>query len=193
MSLFTNGSTSSINGIPYRARYKASFSGDRSELTTILCNLLSVVGVRCLDIDKSLHLNSIDSRYELATILPENLSLLAYWSVDSENLIEITFDLDSPIPVNGSIDHLFFEPAKKFLPTIYLVYNFLSKPTVTVSKSTHHEDILKNQKWLVDHHQEYSGRWVAIKNGELVADAISAKELLAQVDSTDNTLLTAVY
>lgn len=194
MSSLTNG----VNGndrVPYRVRYKAIFNGDRSQLETILLNLLAEINARHLDIDQLVQLNSIDNRYELAATLQgnPNLSLLTYWSIDSNSPIEITFDLDSPIPINSQIDDLFFEPAKRSLPTIRLVYNFLNKPQVTVRKSNHHRDIIKNQQWLTDHHQEYHGRWVAIRSGELVADATSAKELLDRVDSTENTLLTAVY
>jgi hypothetical protein len=121
------------------------------------------------------------------------LSLRIYSSRDIQDSIEVTFDVDSMVPIETSIDHLFFEPAKIFFPTIKSIYNFLGEPKVTVHKSDRHSAILENNQWLRDHRQEYSGQWVALKNGKLLASANSAKELLHQVNATEDTLLTAVY
>ncbi len=49
-----------------------------------------------------------------------------------------------------------------------------------------------NREWLKDHSKEYCGRWVAVRNGELLASASSLAELNNQVLDKENTLFTRV-
>jgi hypothetical protein len=191
MGSLRNGLGNGLTSIPYRARYKAFFHGSQAELQDTLSNIAKKINV--LEVEFFFHLT--EPYYESTVTLRADplLSLRIYWPADVQDAIEVTFDVDSMVPVETSIDHLFFEPAKIFLPTIKSIYNFLGEPKVTVHKSDRHSDILENNQWLRDHRQEYSGQWVALKNGKLLASANSAKELLHQVNATEDTLLTAVY
>lgn len=47
-----------------------------------------------------------------------------------------------------------------------------------------------NREWLKSHRSEYRGQWVAVRNGELLAAAVSLEELIGQVGDTANVLLT---
>lgn len=183
------------NQIPYRARYKAEFIGSQSELAVTLLECLEDLEAVLLDLNEPIRKNPIENRYELAAVLNEDLefSLIAYWSDSEQSLSEVTFDLDSPEPIELPIDDVFLNPAKAYFPDIQLVYNFLTRPKVTTKRSEHRVDIRKNHEWIKDHYQEYKGRWVALQDGELLADAGSAEELLQQVTPTENTLLTTVY
>lgn len=50
-----------------------------------------------------------------------------------------------------------------------------------------------NREWLNAHVGEYSGQWVAIRDGQLVATAGSLRELIDRVGDTSATLLTKAY
>ncbi len=49
-----------------------------------------------------------------------------------------------------------------------------------------------NHEWLRSHSTEYRGRWVALRNGELLAAGSAARELKAQLDTLEGVLLTRV-
>ena len=49
-----------------------------------------------------------------------------------------------------------------------------------------------NQAWLREHAQGYRGRWIALRAGQLVADAPTAKELKALLDDRTNLLVTRI-
>lgn len=194
--MFSESSSSyDSNLVPYRARYKANFVGSQDELPEVLLELLEELDAILIDEEDLIRFNPSTERYELAAVLNADLefSLLVYWSDANTTSIEVTFDLDSPSPIEISIDDVFLSPAQAYFPDIRQVYNFLTRPKVTTKKSEHRTDILKNQQWIKDHRQEYRGRWVALQDGELLADADSAKELLQKVAPTENTLLTAIY
>jgi hypothetical protein len=181
--------------IPYRARYKVSFEGSQSELKSILLSLLENLEANFIDDKEMIRRNPLENRYELEAVLNEDLefSLLVYWSDDSQSPIEVTFDLDSPAPIEIQIDDQFLNPAQTHFPNVRLVYNFLDRPKVTVHKSENPLNVFKNQQWIKTHRQEYKGRWVALREGELLADANSANELLQKVSASDKTLLTVIY
>jgi hypothetical protein len=181
--------------IPYRARYKVSFEGSQEELRKILLNLLENLDANFIDDKEIIRLNPLEDRHELEAVLSEDLefSLLVYWSNDTQRPIEVTFDLDSPAPIEIPIDDQFLNPAKIYFPNMRLIYNFLERPKVTVHKSENRLNILKNQQWIKTHRQEYKGRWVALRDGELLADTNSVDELLQQVSSPENTLLTVIF
>jgi len=48
-----------------------------------------------------------------------------------------------------------------------------------------------NQKWLREHAGEYTGKWVAVKDGQLLGAAASLRHLVDQLDNIDGVLLTA--
>jgi hypothetical protein len=52
--------------------------------------------------------------------------------------------------------------------------------------------MVKAGAWLKQHGEEYAGRWVALRDDELVAVAGSFKELHAQLDSLSDVLVTLV-
>jgi hypothetical protein len=47
-----------------------------------------------------------------------------------------------------------------------------------------------NREWLEAHGYEYSGRWVAVQDGELLDSSDSLEELVERIDSTEDVLLT---
>lgn len=181
--------------IPYRARYKVSFDGSSEELKNILLSLLEDLDANFIDDKEIIRLNPLEDRYELEAVLNEDLefSLLIYWSNDTQKPIEVTFDLDSPAPIEIQIDDKFLNPAKIHFPSMRVIYNFLDRPKVTVRKSENRLNVLKNQQWIKTHRQEYKGRWVALRDGELLADSNSVDELIKQVNSSKNTLLTVIF
>jgi hypothetical protein len=194
--MFTQQPTDYIDvQIPYRARYKVSFEGSSEELTNILLSLLEDLEANFVDDEEIIRLNPLEDRYELEAVLNEDLEflLLIYWSNNTQKPIEVTFDLDSPAPIEMPIDDQFLNPSKIYFPNMRLIYNFLDRPKVTVHKSENRLNVLKNQQWIKTHRQEYKGRWVALQDGELLADTNSVDELLQQVSSPENTLLTVIF
>ncbi|HIK10943.1 MAG TPA: hypothetical protein IGS52_11850 [Oscillatoriaceae cyanobacterium M33_DOE_052] len=71
----------------------------------------------------------------------------------------------------------------------------LAPPKVTSVNRGGHPEIRANREWLQKHRAEYRGRWVGIKNGDLLAVGNSHDEIIAQVGSVKNTgiLVTKVY
>jgi hypothetical protein len=198
MSLFTDVPENSRNELPYRARYKVLFDGSQADLKPILLELLSELNVQYIDSDEDdspFRWNPLEERWELSAILQEDLelSLSIYWSSADRSPIEVTFDLDSPTPIEIPIDGLFFIPAQSVFPTIRLVYNFLHKQKITATKTKEISDFPANRKWLKDHRLQYRGKWVALQEGHLLAEAPSANELIQKLDSIQHVLLTAVY
>jgi hypothetical protein len=194
--MFTQQPTDYIDvQIPYRARYKVSFEGSSEELKNTLLSLLEDLEANFIDNEEIIRLNPLEDRYELEAVLNEDLefSLLIYWSNDTQKTIEVTFDLDSPAPIEIPIDDQFLNPAKIYFPNMRLIYNFLERPKVTIHKSENRLNVLKNQQWIKTHRQEYKGRWVALRDGELLADTNSVDELLQQISSPENTLLTVIF
>jgi hypothetical protein len=194
--MFTQQPTDYIDvQIPYRARYKVSFEGSSEELKNTLLSLLEDLEANFIDNEEIIRLNPLEDRYELEAVLNEDLefSLLIYWSNDTPKTIEVTFDLDSPAPIEIPIDDQFLNPAKIYFPNMRLIYNFLERPKVTIHKSENRLNVLKNQQWIKTHRQEYKGRWVALRDGELLADTNSVDELLQQISSPENTLLTVIF
>jgi hypothetical protein len=198
MNLFTEVSENGRTELPYRARYKVLFDGSQSDLKPFLLELRSKLNVRHIDSDKDnspFRWNSIENRYELSTILQQylELSLSIYWSSADSSPIDVTFDLDSPTPIEIPIDGIFFTTAQTVFPTIRLVYNFLHKQKITVTNPRETSDFPANRKWLKEHRLQYQGKWVALQAGHLLAEAPSANELIQKLDSIQHVLLTAVY
>ncbi len=49
-----------------------------------------------------------------------------------------------------------------------------------------------NRDWLVQHAEEYHGKWVAVREGRLLATASTLRDLLKQVSDRNHTLFTKV-
>jgi len=184
-----------ISQIPYRVRYKASFEGSQSELETAILDCLEKLDATLIDVEEPIRHNPIENRYELAAILNKDLefSLLIYWANNGQIPISITFDLDSPVAIEIPVNDQFLNLAKPYFPTMKIVYSFLNRPKVIIRKSKNPQDTLKNHQWIKEHRQEYRGRWVSLKAGELLADGASSHELLQRVKPNETTLLTVVY
>ncbi|WP_017717412.1 hypothetical protein [Kamptonema formosum] len=73
--------------------------------------------------------------------------------------------------------------------------HILAPPKVTVVNRGGHPELRADREWLKQNRAEYRGRWVAIKNGQLLAVGNSHDEVLAQVGPIKNTgiLVTAIY
>ena len=71
----------------------------------------------------------------------------------------------------------------------------LAPPKVTVvpSNPDRRKMVAANQDWLRENRLKYLNRWVAVRNGDLLADAASLDELVAQIDDTKDTLITVLY
>ena len=46
-------------------------------------------------------------------------------------------------------------------------------------------DFSADRKWLAEHRAEYAGQWVAVKEGQLLAHSLNAKEVFAAVRDMD--------
>ncbi|MCL1470720.1 hypothetical protein [Argonema antarcticum] len=71
----------------------------------------------------------------------------------------------------------------------------LAPPKVTVSPSSpeRRQSILADREWMDKNRFKYIGRWVALRNGELLADAASLDELAAQVGDLKGIFFTVIY
>jgi hypothetical protein len=67
------------------------------------------------------------------------------------------------------------------------------KATVVPSNPERRKMVAANGDWLKENRIKYLNRWVAVRNGELLADAASLDELVAQIDDTKDTLITVLY
>ncbi len=63
----------------------------------------------------------------------------------------------------------------------------LAPPKVTVSNRPPDPSIKGNMAWLKEHWDEYRGKWVALRSGELLAVADSLDGLVEQVGEIKNT------
>jgi hypothetical protein len=59
-------------------------------------------------------------------------------------------------------------------------------------QAVHPLPVVKAGEWLKEHNAEYEGKWVALRDDELVAVAGSFRELRAQLDSLSGLLVTLV-
>jgi len=72
----------------------------------------------------------------------------------------------------------------------------LAPPKITSSVDRGgHPEIKANRDWLKHNRIEYRGRWVAIKNGELLTSGENLDEIVKQIGEIKNTgiLVTPVY
>lgn len=68
-------------------------------------------------------------------------------------------------------------------------------PRVVPSNPERRQSVLADREWIKQHRDEYKNRWIALKSGNLVADATTLDELLARVgeNNLSGVLLTAIY
>lgn len=69
----------------------------------------------------------------------------------------------------------------------------LAPPNVKVDQRPPHRDPEVNQDWVRNNRTQYRGQWVALSNGQLLAAASSADELVAQLSDPKSVFLTAIY
>ncbi|WP_289500391.1 hypothetical protein [Gloeocapsopsis sp. IPPAS B-1203] len=69
----------------------------------------------------------------------------------------------------------------------------LAPPKISIDKRPLHRDTQANQNWIKENRNEYKGQWVALRNGQLLSSASSAKELIEQLGDTKGIFLTAIY
>jgi hypothetical protein len=70
--------------------------------------------------------------------------------------------------------------------------HILAPPKTVHVKPNTTDTITANQRWLRQHYAEYKGRWVALRNGELVAAAKTARELRAALPDLNGLMVTIV-
>lgn len=67
-------------------------------------------------------------------------------------------------------------------PAIARLRNLIAAPMTRASQKRD-TDRASDFDWIRKHAQEYSGQWVALLNGQLLASAVSLRDLLGQVNS----------
>jgi hypothetical protein len=69
----------------------------------------------------------------------------------------------------------------------------LAGPTRAASMAAADTSNRNNREWLKTHAGEYTGQWVALRDGHLIGTADSLRELTEKVGDTTRTLLTRAY
>jgi hypothetical protein len=69
----------------------------------------------------------------------------------------------------------------------------LAAPTRVADESTAGPSNRINREWLKTHASEYTGQWVALRDGHLIDTANSLRELTDKVGHTTRALLTRAY
>lgn len=75
-------------------------------------------------------------------------------------------------------------------PEIRKYARVLAPPETRIGKPISDSKHWANREWLKDHGSEYSGQWVAVRDGKLLGAAGSLKELARRVGDTKDVLLT---
>jgi hypothetical protein len=71
--------------------------------------------------------------------------------------------------------------------------HILAAPQVYRREKAATTHLRSNRDWLMANNGQYSGQWVALKDGELVGAAATLQALKAQIGNTDGVLLTKVF
>jgi hypothetical protein len=69
--------------------------------------------------------------------------------------------------------------------------NILAPPKITRRVASNSSQ-RPNKDWLNNNENQYRGKWVALRNGELLATANTIDDLLPQIESREGVLLTIV-
>jgi hypothetical protein len=76
---------------------------------------------------------------------------------------------------------------------IYKMAALLAPPRIVKARNTlPAASVRADQAWLRHHADEYRGRWVALREGMLLADGATAREVWDCLESTDGVMLTKV-
>ncbi len=107
---------------------------------------------------------------------------------------EALWDANRPLAIKLALE------AIKHFPEHEEVQKFdyvLNPPPARVVPTSDEERqrFLADDEWILQHRDEYKNRWVGIRNGELVAEAGSLKELIELVgdDNNKDVLITPIY
>jgi len=73
------------------------------------------------------------------------------------------------------------------------ISSILAPPRIIRADLPHDETVRANHEWLKAHADQYLGRWVALKNGELLAQGATAREVKDQLEDTEEVLITRVF
>lgn len=68
-----------------------------------------------------------------------------------------------------------------------------AKITTSPSDPERRKTIQANREWIKQNRDKYRNRWVAVRSGELLADASSLDELADKLDDRNNVLFTVLY
>lgn len=92
---------------------------------------------------------------------------------------------------------LSFEAAQKYPDhrEVQKIARILAPPKITVSKRPPNRDTWINQDWIKQNRMQYRGRWVALKDGQFLADGKNVDELVEQVGDIKGKgiFITAIY
>ncbi len=78
-------------------------------------------------------------------------------------------------------------------PELKKMAHILSPPVVDNGNQASNTGWLANRQWLKAHWDEYYGQWVALKNGELLANSEKLDDLVQQVGRGKDIFLTSVW
>jgi hypothetical protein len=71
--------------------------------------------------------------------------------------------------------------------------HILAPPRVVRTEASIPGSLAANRAWMRLHADEYRGKWVALRNGSLLAEAESAAEVWRSLESTEGVMLTRVF
>lgn len=75
-------------------------------------------------------------------------------------------------------------------PELQKMTRVLAPPVVSQSEGLSSEALRRNQEWLHGHRHEHSGRWVALRDGELLGTADSPRDLIERFGVSPQTMVT---
>jgi len=78
-------------------------------------------------------------------------------------------------------------------PQMQKISRLLAPPRILRANLPPDETARANHEWLKAHADQYLGRWVALKNGELLAQGATAREVKDQLEDTEEVLITRVF
>jgi len=71
--------------------------------------------------------------------------------------------------------------------------HILAPPKVTANNLPMNPGIKANRNWLRANSDDYRGRWVALRDGELLESAESLEEVMNKLPDTENVMFTPIY
>lgn len=77
-------------------------------------------------------------------------------------------------------------------PRLKKLADLLAPPKMIVKNLPPDPSLRANREWLKLHKKEYQGYWVALRDGTLIAHAVTLSQLRAQIGRAEDTLVTKV-